>query len=363
MNKIILLALIFMLALNIVSTASAVDNKLEITDLTIYVDGSKDSGADETGGSVDNVLPESEVKVKLTIKNTFDDSDPNEEDIDIDKIELNVKLNDINDGDDVEYSPSKFKLKPDSDNDFTFIFQVPLIVEEDIYKLEIDVEGEDDNDTKHKDSVEVEIEVEKETYDLRFRELNFTESTLECGRDTTLKIDLVNVGDEEEEEEVTLTIVNSRLNIDLEDTFDLDGSTHASNNNFEKEYPFSFDESVIQGTYLFDIKAAVGSTKFTKTISLVFQQCGDGVADTDSDDSSDDSDAADSDETESDSDDNVVTSQPNQDSVQTTSANAPVTAYRQSFFDSDMGSLALILLEVIVILVGIGVIVVFMRKR
>jgi hypothetical protein len=72
---------------------------------------------------------------------------------------------------------------------------------------------------------------------------------------------------------VSLTILNSRLGINLKDDFTMSSTPGDSNNIYSNSFPISLDKNVVQGTYDFTIIAQSGSDKVQKTVNLIVQEC------------------------------------------------------------------------------------------
>lgn len=191
------------------------DAMLKFEEITVWVDGKEDKSADENGGSVE-VNPASTLKVKVKVLNLY----TREEDNEIDNVKVKATLLGINNGDDIEEKASKFDLGADRSRSVTMEFDIPLKVDDESYTLLIEAEGEDQNSTDHFIEIEIEVEVDKEEHRLHFEEVTLGSSTLDCIRTTQLRIVIINIG-QEEEEEVLLTAINDKLGLAFSEEIDI----------------------------------------------------------------------------------------------------------------------------------------------
>ena len=109
-------------------TYEQVCEKLEVKDIKVYVDGKKESGADEDGGKID-VVPGSELELKIELENLYTD----DEDVEINDITIEGTLEDIDDGGDIYDEADDFDLNADRDKKISLKFDIPLEVEDGDY--------------------------------------------------------------------------------------------------------------------------------------------------------------------------------------------------------------------------------------
>ena len=186
---------------------SSVYSNLNINEIKVYVDGDKDSGADENGGVIDDVKPGSEIRLKIEIENNGS--------LEIENIDVEGVIYDIDDGNDIEEEDDIGDLKAGKDEEVTLEFKIPLEVEEDDFLLELEIEGEDENDTEHRAYVNFTVRIEKEKHEIRILRAAVSSSVLECSRTADLEVKIINLG-RDDEDEVTITVKNSELGINLE---------------------------------------------------------------------------------------------------------------------------------------------------
>ena len=338
------------------------DNKLEITDITVRVDGSKESGIDESGGTVDDVTPESELKVEINIKNMFDEDT---EDLAIEDIEVEVILEDIDDGDDLEEEADQFDLDAEEKDEIELTFDIPLQVEEGSYDMYITIEGEDENGTEHNDSATLRIKVEKESHKLKIHKAVVTPNNIACGRTTALDLEIYNIGTHDED--VEMFIQNADLNIDISRNFTLDEDPDDDENVYDSMLTIELPDDASVGSYPISIRIEYddGDEDEEKLADLVVSECNPaGTADDTTDDTSDD--AADT------TTDTTTTTTSTQTAADTTASTdvvdttTPKVSYKQSASFKKNGispTTMLIGLAYLIVIAIVVVIVVMLVKR
>jgi len=243
---------------------------LKISDLDVKVGGKSDKNLNNGDKISKEAKPGDKIEIKIEIENLFTD----EEDLEIEDIEVEVIIEGIDDGDDLDDS-KEFDLKADDNKKIKFNFEVPLEVDEDTYDIEIHVEGKDENGITHEIDWTLELEVEKEKHELRITESNLNPSEVSCNRNSRLDVEILNLG-EDEEEDVRLGITNSNLginiferNIELETGIEDDAS-------FKKTFSINLGDNVRSGIYPILIKAYYDDSELsdTKTAELSVNVCG-----------------------------------------------------------------------------------------
>lgn len=245
--------------------------RLEISDLDVKVDGDTDKNLDDGDTISDDAVPGSTIVLKIEITNLFTD----DEDLEIEDIEVIVTIFDIDDGDDLEEEADSFDLKADKDERLTFTFEVPLLVDEDSYDILIEIEGEDEEGRTHEFEWELTLDVDKKKHDLLINQAELATSTLECRRTTSLFVEVINLGSEDEDE-VVIDIRSDELGINFRAVdVELDeGSDEDSV--FKEVYQITVPDEQEAGTYQITVKAYYDTTKLkdTETVELVVQDCG-----------------------------------------------------------------------------------------
>lgn len=247
--------------------AGSEPNMLKIKNIEVYVDGDKEKSADESGGKVDNVNPESNIKLRIEVENLYS-KDTN---IKINNIIVSAKIKDIDEGNDLEEEADEFELDAGSKKAETVKFDIPLEVEENDYDLDVEIEGTDDNNIKYKRIVSFTVEVEKEKHNIMIKKAELTNSKLKCSRRTQLDIEVVNLGTEKEN--VNLEISNAELGINIKEYFNLDNDPFDDESKFKKTYLITIPNEQREGEYPLKINAVYNSESEEKIIALIIEGC------------------------------------------------------------------------------------------
>ncbi len=236
-----------MLFLVLLSAAVSAASMLEISDLTAEVDGDRQS-ADENGGTID-VIPDSLLVLKIKVANLYGSDVEGGE---IENIDVDAVLEEIDDGDDLEESSDDFDLRGERDKTVRIEFPIPLkLYTDDTYKLTIHVEGKDKNNTRHIVDLDLDVDVKKKSHEIRFLRKELSPEKAECGSSSTLIINLIDTGKEDEDVEMVIDApglnYNKRLDFTLVEDIDDD----------DNEYDFSDTidlEDVKEGEYPVNIR-------------------------------------------------------------------------------------------------------------
>ena len=227
-----------------VTVQNFVPTMLEIYDLDVYVDDSKDSNLDDGDTIGKEAKPKSNIKFDFVIKNLFDEDT---DDIEIENIFITVTIKEIDDGDDLEEETKEFNLDAEEKSSIQSVeFDLPTAVDEGEYDVEIVVEGEEAKSpyTEHRVEWTLTLDVEKEKHDMNLERAEFEQSTLSCDRETTFYVKLVNFGSSDEDE-LILTIENSALGINIkQEDIEID-----EGDDWSKSYTITVADDVLLGTY------------------------------------------------------------------------------------------------------------------
>jgi len=242
--------------------------KLQIKDLDVKVDGKTDKNLKDGDKISKEAKPGSKVIFDIEIENLF----TKEEDLEIEDIEVEITIEDIDDGDDLDEDTKEFDIKPEKDKNIKIDFNIPWDVEEDIFDVIITIEGKDENNTNHEITFNLELEVEKENHEIMIIRSLLSPKTISCQRQISLNTEIVNTG-ADDEEDVTLEIVSSGLGISsLTDGIELDEGT--DDNRFSKLVTSSVSNDVLPGTYPITINTYYdGKLSETETVNLDVQEC------------------------------------------------------------------------------------------
>jgi hypothetical protein len=244
-----------------VKTYEQVCEKLSVKNIKAYVDGKKESGADEDGGKID-VVPGSKLELKIELENLYTD----DEDIKIKDITIEGVLESIDDGDDVDDEANDFNLNPEKDKEVTLEFDIPMEVDEDNYDLTVTIEGENENGFPYSEEIEFEVDVDKEKHDIIFNKLKFSNDNVECGSSANLDVKVVNLG--VNDESVKFTILNEELGISIQESFELSEDPFDKDNSFSKTYKIMLPDDINPGMYLLRADLFYGNNIESSTVEL-----------------------------------------------------------------------------------------------
>lgn len=240
------------------------DQGLFIKELNVKVDGKKDKDLAEGDTISKEAAPGDEIVVEIELENTF-------EDIDVRDVEVQLLIENIDDGDDIDEEADERDVDADDTEDFEITFKVPLLVEEDTYAIDIHIEARDEDDKLHEIDITVYLDVEKERHEVILDRARLSPTTLTCTRSATLEARAVNVGGDDED--VTISVENANLNLNIEKSFELeegDDDDSAKTVNFQ----IRVDDNVRSGTYPVDVKVYRGSSlEDSETLDLRIGEC------------------------------------------------------------------------------------------
>ncbi|MBS3105894.1 lamin tail domain-containing protein [Candidatus Woesearchaeota archaeon] len=249
--------------------ASSSGSRLKIIDLDVEVDNKKSNNVEDNEKISREAEPGSKVELKIKVFNNFTKS----EGLKIEDITVDVTIEEIDNGDDLEGESKEFDLSAQNDKTVTLKFDVPLNVDEDTFDIVIKAEGEDENGTGHEHEINVELEVEKDTHDLRFLNFDINPSTAACSREISLNYRLINTG-QEDEEHAYVKIKNDNLGLDIveKDIFLLSGT---EDNIFSKSLKLKIGSDAESGAYPVIANAYGDDEKIldTKTKEIVIGDC------------------------------------------------------------------------------------------
>lgn len=347
MKKLIVLAMFLVLLIQVVSA----EEYLAIKKITVYVDGDKVSGIDDEGGDIDNVLPESEIKVKVEIENNYPTSTKEE----IQDIEYDAIIYEIDDGDDLEEDDDVGDIKAGKDDTVEIVFEIPLEVEEGDYEMELFVIGENETGGELNDSAFFTVKIEKEKHDVRIYKADLGLTELKCNRNTDLRVRVINFGSNDEED-IELTIKNDALGISAREMIDeLTEDLTDDDSKFSKTYSITVPDDAKAGTYNIDIRVGYddGDESDEETLSLTVQDCETAKPEEKEETKPETTKPAEKEETTT-----VVQTQP----VIPTAA-VVATPAKESFWESNKYTMLVVLAYVVVIIVAVLIVTQLVKKR
>ena len=329
-------------------TGTSNGGKLLITDVDVKVGSKTHKNMDYDEKIKEEARPGDTVKFTIEATNNF----TNEEELEIEDIEVTVTIEGIDDDDDLDEEDEIKDLKDGKNNDVTIEFKIPLEVDEGDYDVLIEVEGDDENGTGHAVEYALELEVQKEDNEVKFLRNTLTPSEIKCGRTVQLSTTVINTG-ADDEDDVSLEIVNAELAVSFRELFDLTNDPFDDDSKFRKTFTMTVPQEVAPGIYTVQSTATFndGAETETETAELIVAQC-EIFAD---------------EEEEEDSD--VVVNLPTDTtptdvvSAGTVSAPSLPVTEEKSLFESSGFLVALVVGEVLLVLIAILLVASLMRKR
>lgn len=250
-------------------------SQLELSDLDVKVGGSYDKNiqGEDDGYEIDvEAEPGDTVVFELEFKNLY--SGDNDADIDIEDIAITITIEDLDDGDDLEEDIDEFDIRYDDEESVSVTFEVPIKAVSDAYTVVIEVEAEDEDSNDFGFEKEYELVVEREKHKILIENVYFTYPTISCDRETTLKVDIINIG-EKYEDDVMVTIKNDDLGIDKKEIgIELDEDPDDDDNELMVTFPLSIGDNIAAGSYLFDVRSSYDDRVSDVTkVQLVISKC------------------------------------------------------------------------------------------
>ena len=239
-------------------------NKLKISDVQINGDDFSD------GDKYDESKAGDRLEFDITIENLFSRSG-----LDIENVQVEVVIQDIDDGDDLDEDTEELDIDADEDHDFELDFVVPLEVEHnEEYDVIITVEGVDENGTRHRDVLTGTIEVEKDRHSVKITQSTLTPDSVSCNRQFNVDFEITNLG-RDDEDDAALSVVSSSLGINKRFEFSLDKDPSDSDYDIDQSFAFSLDDNVDEGSYNIEVKTYYDETvpSDSQTLTLNVLEC------------------------------------------------------------------------------------------
>ncbi|TKJ17874.1 hypothetical protein CEE44_05125 [Candidatus Woesearchaeota archaeon B3_Woes] len=243
----IFVVLLFTISINSVFAVNEIGG-LAIVDLDVDVGGNTDTNLENDSKIDKNAKPGDVVEFSVKLENLFNSTD---EEFEIESIRIEISVENIDDGADIEARTDKFAIDAGDEKTKTLSITIPDIIKSDIYDIILTVEGKNaENNTRYNILWNLQIEVEKKRHDVRFVEYEFVPAVLSCGTtQTMLQIKMRNFGDRNEDE-IALEVRNSDLNINEKFTNIRLGKDYDKDAVYEKDIQLSFEEQfAVEGVY------------------------------------------------------------------------------------------------------------------
>ena len=232
---------------------------LELSDIDVQV-GEEDDKNLKTGDSIDaEAKPEDKIVFTFKVDNLFD-KDYNFGDFE--DVEISLKIDDRDFGDDIDEDSKEFDLDAGEDkDDIDISFDVPDDADDGDYEVEITLSGVlKETGARHSVTAKLTLEVNLESDDVRIRSIEPNPLTLQCSRDATISVLVKNQGTNDQDD-VVLNVDSSPLGINERFTsIDLD-ELGGSNDDARKEFRVSLGENFAAGTYEYEVRAFIEGDK------------------------------------------------------------------------------------------------------
>lgn len=293
----------------------------------------------------DKVKPGESFSVEVDVTNNVN--------FDIEDIEVEVEVQDIDDGDDLDDDDDIDDLDAGDDDNIEFDFDTPLAVKDKDYDIVVTVTGDNaQNSSKYKVIVNATIEVEKDKHELILKKPTVELETLKCTRVTEMSVVLWNIG--EKDEDVDLTVYNTELGINTRQSFDIDEGDDEDDIKSRRNFFLDLSDADAK-SYTFFVKAEYddGDERETDSFNIRVEECPSDKPTTI---------VADEKDEEPEVIVEPVVIQPVVEPV-TTPVSVPAIVEEQSFFGKYGGALALGLAYIIVIVVGVLLVVKLLKKQ
>ncbi|MEM2121549.1 MAG: Ig-like domain-containing protein [Candidatus Woesearchaeota archaeon] len=245
-----------------------VPRKLEIYNVEVTVDGSRDSSVGS--GDIITVKPESQVSVKVSLKNMYTSS----ERITIKNVVLRITAVGIDDGEDIEEETSEFNIRYNTIVSKTIDFKIPLKVDEQEYDLVIRAEGKDENGYDQVAEMTIKLSVDKKNHDVRIRSLTLMPEEISCDRTVILETRIINLGSSYEDK-AGLSIESQQLKILRRENFELSNDPFDEDSERRFSHQFIIPDDVKAGTYSIIVRTYYNTDILNdqKTVQLTVRDC------------------------------------------------------------------------------------------
>ncbi|MBI2659774.1 hypothetical protein HYX07_01265 [Candidatus Woesearchaeota archaeon] len=332
-------------------TAYAAGTKLLFSDVDVKV-GSKTSKNLDDGDTIDDEAePGDTVEFRIEVKNNF----TNAEDLEIEDITVEVTIEEVDDGDDMDEESADFDLKAGRDKRVTLKFQLPLEIEEDTFDVTIHAEGEDENGTDHERDMTLRLDVEKENHLLKITRTSLSPAEVSCNRkNVQLGTSVINIGNEDEED-VSVQVLNSDLGIDLKENIgELTAEPNEDESRFSKTYSFNVPNDAEAGSYPVIARVLYDEDrkKAEETQTLTVSDCATAKSEP-----KETSESAESEDV------TVITPTTGRTTTTVIQPPAGTTVTSESFLKSNAFVTGIIIAEVIAVIVGIVLVIALFRRR
>lgn len=267
-----LILVTFVMLIVLMNLALATRQALIFSDVDVKVGSKTDKNLINGETISDEAEPGDVVEFRVEVKNNYTSA----ENLDIENIQVTVRIESIDDGDDLEEESSDFDIRPGSDKRSTLKFKVPLEVDEDDFDVTIEAEGEDENGTDQRAIMRLKLEVDKESHRLILTRNTLSPAEVSCSRkNIQVGVGILNIGNEDEED-VNIHILNTDLGVDIkEDIGELEAEPFEDTSKFSKTYSFNVPNDAEAGSYPVMIRVLYDDDrrKAEGTVTLTVNDC------------------------------------------------------------------------------------------
>lgn len=252
---------------NVAVTLDPID-RLDITNLKVKVDTKTQDDVTNEDTISKTAKPSSKVELDFELSNKYTDS----EDVRINDAHIDVTVEGIDDGDDIEVDSDSVDISADNHKDIKLSFDVPTLVEDDTYTITIHAEGDNEDGITYNVDWNVYLKVEKDRHKVIIESASISPSSVTCSRNANVDVNVINIG-QEDEDKVIVEVTSAGLNLDASKTFEL---YEGSDTDSEAVTSFSIPitDKTPAGTYPVDVNVYLGSSlKATEPLTLTVQEC------------------------------------------------------------------------------------------
>src|SRR3989338_7147297 len=248
-----------------------VQGKLVIRDIEVKVDDKRQTGLDDGDRVSREAKPGSDITIDVEVENLYTRS----QDIKITDVEITVRIEDVDDGDDLEETGNTFDLSADRTKTQKFTFQIPTLVDDGDYDLVIEVEGDDEETGRaYRETATLTIEVDNDRHALVITKAALTPETITCQKTASLSVEVTNLGSEDEDDvKIELTAPSFCYSTADEEIELLEGNDEDAI--FRKTYAINA-ATLPEGIYPITVKAYYDGDNLedAKIVSLNVEKCG-----------------------------------------------------------------------------------------
>ncbi len=211
-------------------------------------------------------------ELSLEKENEFEVRVQNDYTKDMEDVTVTVTILDV-DGDDLDEEADSFDLDTGDDDVASVKFDLSNEnVDENEYTLEILVEGDADDDSTHETLTTMKVKVDRQKHQVLLNEVKASSTILECNRQTSLDVELKNIG-KSNEDDVQVKVKNTALGMDLvRDNIELDDYS-GNDNTYDASFNLNL-EGAAAGTYPITVEMYLnGKLEETDSVSIEVKEC------------------------------------------------------------------------------------------